>query len=296
MKILVAIDSSPSSQVVLSEVAARPWPKDSVICVLNVIDLFRMPFEVLSRGTPGEAESRAANLLVNSAADRLARAGIEVTTVVTEGFPPTSIVEYADRWHADFIIVGSHGHSGISRFLLGSVAQGVLRGAHCSVEIVRPRNTVARTAMRILLATDGSDYAAAAARSIASRPWPDWTEVRVISSVNVILLTADPWYSGGEALAGLVEEHKKYALESVKDAEKLVRASGLKVNGAVLMEGAKASIVGQIEEWGADLVVLGSHGRRGLKRVVLGSVSEAVAMHAPCSVDVIRMQDREHRE
>src|SRR4029079_17189566 len=191
MKILVAIDSSPSSQIVLSEVAVRPLPKNSVICVLSVVALFRAPFDVLSRASPGEAESRAANLVVKSAADRLARAGIEVTTAVPEVFPPTSIVEYADRWHADFIIVGSHGHSGISRFLLGSVAQGVLRGAHCSVEIVKPRKTEARTAMRILFATDGSDYAAAAARSIASRPWPDGSEVRVVSSVNVILLTAD---------------------------------------------------------------------------------------------------------
>jgi nucleotide-binding universal stress UspA family protein len=212
-------------------------------------------------------------------------------TAVKEGFPPTSIVEFANRWHADLIIVGSHGHSGISRFFLGSVAQEVVRSAHCSVEILRPRPAEAHTGMRILLATDGSDYSMAAVRSVASRPWPDGTEVKVVSSVRLILLTADPWYSGGEPLVRLLEEQQKYALQYVKDAEKLIRASGLKVTGAVMTDGAKRSIVDEAEDWGADLIVLGSHGRRGFKRVLLGSVSEAVMMHAPCSVDVIRAQD-----
>jgi nucleotide-binding universal stress UspA family protein len=192
--------------------------------------------------------------------------------------------------------MGSHGHSGISRFLLGSVAQGVLRSAHCSVEIVRPRSTEAHTGMRILLAADGSDYSVAAARSVASRTWPVGTEVKVVSCVSVIFAAADPWYSGGEVSVRLLEEHKKYALEYVKEGEKLIRASGLKATGAVLMDGAKGSIVSEAEDWGADLVVVGSQGRRGLNRVLLGSVSEAVAMHAPCSVDVIRAQDRERHE
>jgi nucleotide-binding universal stress UspA family protein len=296
MNILVAIDSSPSSQVVLSEAAARPWPQDSKICVLNVVDLFGVPLSIESRGPVSDAESRTAERLVKAAADRLSKAGVEIMTALAEGFPPTSIVEYADRWPADFIIVGSHGHSGISRFLLGSVAQGVLRAAHCSVEIVRPRSAEERRGMRILLATDGSDYSVAAAHSVASRPWPEGTEVKVVSSVSVILAAADPWYYGGEASVQLLEEHTKYAHEYVGAGERLIRNSGLKATGAVLTGWAKGSIVKEAEDWGADLVVMGSQGRRGFSWVLLGSVSEAVAMHAPCSVDVIRAQERERRE
>src|SRR6185295_13413253 len=129
-----------------------------------------------------DAEARAAEVLVKDAAKRLTREGLEVVTAVTEGYPPTSIIAYAQEWNADFIVVGSHGHSGISRFLLGSVAQSVVRGAHCSVEIVRDRSVAGRerTGMRILLATDGSEHSTGAAASVASRPWPDGTEVKVV--------------------------------------------------------------------------------------------------------------------
>jgi nucleotide-binding universal stress UspA family protein len=286
MKILIAIDSSPSSEVVLEEVAARPWPNASVI-VINVLDLFAFPSGIGGVGPVTDAEARAAEVLVKDAAKRLTREGLEVATTVTEGYPPTSIIAYAQEWGADFIVVGSHGHSGISRFLLGSVAQSVVRGAHCSVEIVRQRNVEGRTGMRILLATDGSEHSAAAARSVASRPWPEGTEVKVVCSVKVIVPAADPWFAAGDARP-LLEEHSRQAREYLEAGEKMMREAGLNVSSAVLTDGAKASIVDEARDWGADLVVLGSHGRHGLNRILMGSVSEAVAMHAPCSVDVIR--------
>jgi nucleotide-binding universal stress UspA family protein len=117
--------------------------------------------------------------------------------------------------------------------------------------------------------------------------------VKVVSSVSVIMAAADPWYYGGEVSVQLLEEQTKYAHEYVGAGEKLIRDAGLKATGAVLTGWAKGSIVKEAEDWGADLVVLGSQGRRGFSRVLLGSVSEAVAMHAPCSVDVIRGEERE---
>jgi len=287
MKILVAIDSSPSSEVVVKEVSARPWPNDSVKRVISVLDLFAFPSGIGGVGPVTDAEDRAADALVKDAAKRLSHEGGEVATAVTEGYPPTSIIAYAQEWDADLIIVGSHGHSGISRFLLGSVAQSVVRGAHCSVEIVRERSVDRSAGMRILLATDGSEHSAGAARSVASRPWPEGTEVKVVCSVKVIVPAADPWFAVGDA-GPLLEEHSRQAREYVEESEKMMRDAGLKVSSAVLTDGAKASIVDEAREWGADLVVLGSHGRRGLNRILMGSVSEAVAMHAHCSVDVIR--------
>ncbi|HWC78072.1 MAG TPA: universal stress protein [Blastocatellia bacterium] len=295
MKILVGIDSSPSSEVVLAEVGARPWPDNSVLCVINVLDLFSFPSAIGSVAPVTDAESKAAETMVKSAAERLKGSGLAVETALTEGYPPTSLVEYAHQWNADFIVVGSHGHSGISRFLLGSVAQGVVRTAHCSVEIVRQRTEV-REGMRILLGTDGSDYSEAATQSVASRPWPSGTEVRIVSAVKVITPASDPWYPAGDLAGRLLEEHKRQAHQFVEEAEQLMRAAGLKTSTSVLVDGAKASLVDEARNWEADLVVVGSHGRRGLNRFLMGSVSEAVAMHAHCSVDVIRRKSAQSEQ
>jgi nucleotide-binding universal stress UspA family protein len=256
------------------------------MCVLNVIDLFGFPAGFGGVGPITDAETKAGEELVAAAARRLARRGLEVVTALTEGYPPSSISEYASQWGADFIVVGSHGHSGISRFLLGSVAQGVLRNAPCSVEIVKRLS--GGGPMMILLATDGSEYSNAAAKSVASRQWPQGTKVKVVSAIKVIIPATDPWYAAGETIARLLEENKKHAEEDIEVAKKIVSDAGLEVTEAVLTESAKASIVDEAKDWGADLVVVGSHGRRGLNRFLMGSVSEAVAMHVHCSVDVIR--------
>jgi nucleotide-binding universal stress UspA family protein len=290
MNIVVAIDSSPSSEVVLNEVISRPWPKSTGFRILTVLDLFGFPSGVGGVGPVTDEEARRAEELVKAAAQRLASTGADIVTAVTEGYPTTSIVEYAEQVSADFIIVGSHGHSNLARFLLGSVAQSVVRGAHCSVEIVRARSSEGRIGVRILLGMDGSDYSVAAAESVASRPWPEGTEVKVVGAVKVIAAAADPWYPVGDIAVRLLEEHARQAREHVETGEKMMRDAGLQATGAVLTDTAKASLVDEAKDWGADLVVVGSHGRRGLNRILMGSVSEAVAMHAPCSVDVIRRQ------
>jgi nucleotide-binding universal stress UspA family protein len=75
---------------------------------------------------------------------------------------------------------------------------------------------------------------------------------------------------------------------AIDSASKTLTGAGLAASTSVLAGNAKWTIIDEAKEWNADLVVLGSHGRRGLTRVLLGSVSEAVAMNAPCSVEVIR--------
>jgi Universal stress protein family len=100
------------------------------------------------------------------------------------GSPRRVISAYAQKWAADLIVAGSHGHGPIGRFFLGSVAQGILRTASCSVEIVRdPAGSRAPSShpMKILVATDGSEYSLAAARSVAAWPWPVGTVFKILS-------------------------------------------------------------------------------------------------------------------
>src|SRR5215469_12445878 len=83
---------------------------------------------------------------------------------------------------------------------------------------------------------------------------------------------------------------KARAARSAKEAEEIVSIAGLKVLPKVVCGYPKASILDEAKEWGADLIVMGSHGRHGLKRLLLGSVAEAVALHSSCSVEVIKDQ------
>jgi nucleotide-binding universal stress UspA family protein len=98
----------------------------------------------------------------------------------------------------------------------------------------------------------------------------------------------DPWYAAGQVVEQLLEEHTKAAQEYIDAVERVIRDAGLATERAVLVDNPKSAILDEAKEWEADLIVVGSHGRRGLDRLLLGSVSEAVAMHAHCSVDVIR--------
>jgi nucleotide-binding universal stress UspA family protein len=201
MRVLIATDGSPASCIVQEEVVARPWPLGTEIRLLHVVDPagYPLPLSLISLALKSaqEALQRSAEVLSNNP-------GVSVSTFVTEGHPAKSIVEVAEMWSADFIFMGSRGFGPIGRFLLGSTVSAVLHEAPCAVEIVRvrrpdqsPRSNQAR---RILLATDGSSCSQRAVESVAGRPWPIGSAVRVISvpvfagpRMETSYLDADAW-------------------------------------------------------------------------------------------------------
>jgi nucleotide-binding universal stress UspA family protein len=124
----------------------------------------------------------------------------------------------------------------------------------------------------VLLATDGSETSLAAARAVAQRPWPEDSEFRIVS-------VEEPW---------AIKSSRLDPQEAITSAEQVLTSAGLKTSGAALSGNAKEVILEEARKWEADLIVAGSHGRRGFKRFLLGSVSEAVAMNAHCSVVVVR--------
>lgn len=294
MKILLAIDSSSASQNVIAEAATRPWPSGTRFCVLHIVDVLGLGRSLAMI----DEEKRYGQTLVAAAAEKLVRAGHETSTDILVGFPRKAVVQYAKEWGADFVMVGSHGQGALSRFLLGSVAQAVLRTAPCSVEVVRPRmnESSSRRGMKILLGTDGSDGASVAAKSVANRPWPAGSQVKVISAVQLLvpgnemmMSSSSPTYPTS-FLEEVWDEVRSSAHEAVAEARKTLEAAGMKiVPGETTPEGdPRVVLLAQAKEWDADLIVLGSYGRRGMDRILMGSVSESVALHAHCSVEVIR--------
>jgi nucleotide-binding universal stress UspA family protein len=143
MKILIAIDGSDFSQAALESVIARPWPTDTEVRVLNVVE---PPSLLMGREMAGpdpefeavwKALREQAKDLVAKATDKLRRSQLNASPELVEGDPKSQIIDIAERWRADMIVLGSHGRTGLARFLMGSVSQAVVRHAHCSVEIVR---------------------------------------------------------------------------------------------------------------------------------------------------------------
>ena len=294
MKNLLAIDSSGGSQLVIAAATNRLWPCGTVFCVMSVVDRGRW------EGLPAliEDAKHGAQSLVKCATERLTRSGYEAFAEIQVGLPKVAIPEYAKQWGADLVMVGSRGHSALTRFLLGSVAQAVLRASTCSVEIVRPNVDTASAprGMKILLATDGSECSAKAVYSVANRPWPAKSQIRIISVVQLLTLenqTASspvcPEYPNG-LLEEVWKEARTRAEEAIADARKTLSANGLKVCDCVAtpVGEPRAVILDEAKAWGADLIVLGSHGRKGWDRLLMGSVAESVAFHAHCSVEVLR--------
>jgi nucleotide-binding universal stress UspA family protein len=140
--------------------------------------------------------------------------------------------------------------------------------------------------MNILLATDGSNHSNAAAQHIAKLFRSQDNEVRVLTVVEPITTAAMPQMAPGYYPE--LEDQKREAKALVERTAKVLSEAGFKVSMSVLTGDAKTVILDEAEKWRADLIVVGSHGRKGIGRFLLGSVSEAVARHTTCSVQIVR--------
>jgi nucleotide-binding universal stress UspA family protein len=143
--------------------------------------------------------------------------------------------------------------------------------------------------MKILLAVDGSTFSDAAVEEVASRPWPPGSEAKVLQvSERPLIPATEPWALPDNYFEEMDRASREHARATVEKAVARLTKSNLKVLSEVVDGYPKHAIVDEAERWGADLIVLGSHGYRGLTRLLLGSVSQAVASHAPCSVEIVR--------
>jgi len=288
MKILVASDGSSSSEPILQEAANRPWPAGTEFTIVTVVDPFffsRAPLLLQ------EAREKTTQSL-REQARTLEEAGWSVHTQVVLDSPRHALSRIASALSVDLILLGSHRRGTVGRLLLGSTAQAVLRHAECSVEVVRrPRPGRSLTAgMRVLIPTDGSEHAEFAQQLVSEQPWPPQTEFHIVASPEYPVLVGEYPYYAPEQLSELTRSSHDHAVESAASGQKLLMRTGFKVSQAVIepMDSPAHAILATADDWLADLIVMGSHGRRGFDRLLLGSVSETVALYARCSVEVVR--------
>ena len=293
MNVLVAIGASASSTAILNEIVTRNWSKETRMRVLYVVRETAFTSDFVDVESYFNAEKESAVALVKNAARFLQRHGIQTSAAILKGRPAKVIVEYAKQWGADVILMGWSGDRvGLTAFFHGGVTQGVLRHAPCSVEIIKPANAGAKKAngeMRILLATDGSSSALAAAHAIAAREWPPETHIKIVCAMAEYVAAIEPWR--GLSFIGADLTGQGYLVVPAQDTfaatKKIIQDAGLYASEELLFGNPREAITDHAMAWGADLIVVGSRGRQGLERVFEGSVSEAVVMQAPCSVAVM---------
>lgn len=311
MKILIAYDGSTCAEAALDDLQRAGLPEEAEAVVMSVTEVW-LPapppssFEVveMARAVHVPADMtrvyshnspavQAAQALADRAATRLRTnfPGWQVTTEAAAGSPRRELIHQADQWKPDLIVVGSHGHSMLGRLVLGSVSQGVLTDAHCSVRIARGRIEEPNSPVRIVIGVDGSDPSAAAVREVASRRWAPLSEVKIIS-------VTDPLSAG--LIGNLIppvrnfvnetkEEEQEWLIELLKKSSEEFKTSSLKVSTQILEGDPRRDLAKAAEEWGADCIFVGSVGFNSrFERLVLGSISGAVAARAHCSVEVVR--------
>lgn len=287
MKLLIAAESAISTEVLVGAVGVRPWPDGTTAHVLSVVVDADVPLEVWREAGYGKAGvrremERRGEQITGLAVERLKEVGIPAEVVVTRGDPRHLIPFFARKWSSDLIFVRAHVRRDFEHWMLGSVARAVVTSAPCTVQIVRDigedRIQTLQSARRVLLANDGSETASTAAEALAGRPWPEGSEFRIVT-------VEEPW---------LIRPTS--GIRNINSVEQVLASAGLKAMTAVLSGNPKEVILEEAKKWNADLIVVGSHRRRGFKRFLLGSVSEAVAMNAHCSVVVVRGPSRSSRK
>ena len=304
MKILIGYDGSKDADAALEDLENAGLPAKARALILTVTSPW------VPVGGPGGIVTRRDRAARRIAEDSLAqaqamaekaaaglRARFPLWTIGGEALidaPAAGLIAKAEAWKPDLIVLGCHGRTAIGRLLMGSVSSQVLHHAAADVRITR-RRPGRKAPPKVIVAVDGSagsDHAVAAA---AARNWPAGTRLKVVAALEGGALAA-ALKGIKEAATGSADRLTAWIEGKSAAAERRLAGPGLKVSTVVKTGDPRLVLLREARDWGADCIFLGSRGLTGIERFVLGSVSASVAVHAPCTVEVVRKRRRSGRE
>jgi nucleotide-binding universal stress UspA family protein len=309
MRVLIAYDGSEGADAAIEDLPRAGLANDVEAVILSVAELWLPPpppsagpaegFPLYTPPGLASARERVAETIgkVRSFAEG-ANARVQaifpswkVSAEVSTGSPAWEVINKADKWKPDLVIVGSQGRSALGRLFLGSVSQKILTEARCSVRVGRRPITAGSEPTRVLVGVDGSPGAQAGVQAVAKREWPSGTEISVIAvqdpSVPLALGSLNPQVT--EWIEEADEGDREWVRKMVDAASEDLRGAGFNVSSLVKEGDAKKVLVDEAKRLGTDCIFVGSTGfSNRLERFLLGSVSAAVANRAECSVEVVR--------
>jgi nucleotide-binding universal stress UspA family protein len=305
-RLLIGYDGSECADEALDELTYAGLPGGLDVKLLTVADVWLPSDSHKVEPVYPDVEAKAVRRARANALEALKQAGEiaeagsaqirkifpewRIETLAVADSPAWAIVRTARQWHADLVLVGSHGRSMLQKLFLGSVAQKVAAEAHCSVRVARPRPDAPRHQFRVLIAVDGSADSEAAIRAVLNRHWRFNAEFKLVTVIDHRLQSAVAW--PGAYADRWVWQHDKEAKESacrmVEQQAKRLHEAGLCVETHIYDGDPKHVLLNAAKDLESGCIFIGAHGLHHAGRPSLGTVASAVAARAHCSVEIIR--------
>ncbi|MBI5408683.1 MAG: universal stress protein [Nitrospirae bacterium] len=284
-KMLLTTDGSEFSEGAVREAIKLAKTCSSKLFALSVVET-NPEYEAVAPQVVEKAEKETRKIL-ESVKDRASKEGVDCEIIARHGESPYEyIVEEAEKAQANMIIMGRRGRKGLKRLMMGSETARVIGHAKCNVLIVPRAASV--DFKRIVVATDGSKYSDAAvseAVSISKRCGSSLFAISVVPSETESPFDIVHMEMHKDIIS---EKESKMAECLVKDIKDLAEKEGVGTQGFVYSGKPYESIISMAKEKHADLIVVGSHGRTGLAKLLMGSVTERVIGLAECAVLVVK--------
>jgi nucleotide-binding universal stress UspA family protein len=292
-KILLADDGSDHAEAARTAMEELPLPAGSEVTVLRAF------------ASTQAADLAPLEVALNQSCARLREKGLQAKPELLLGSPAEKIVEYAETFKPDLIVVGAKGLRATFGILLGGVAQQVVEYACCPVLVVRAPYHGLHT---ILLVTDGSPSSQQAMHFLGSFPLPGETKVEVMHvlpppPINLVLentsfgtmqVTTPELVMEAETAVREKEERDGQALlDAVVNS---LQNLGLAASSVLKRGDAASEIIEYVKEQKIDLIVTGSRGLSQIRSWLMGSVSRKLVHYSGCSVLVVRSQEIKHEE
>lgn len=310
MKVLIAYDGSATADSAILDLAKAGLPSEveaRVISVADVMvsseDVFSNPYlppehayALQSAYERGKVALASAKRHAKKAEDYLKAhfPSWKIDTCVPSRSPSEAILDESASWGADLIVMGAHKRTAVGKIFFGSVSQSVLHHASCNVRISRARLDEKITPVRIVVGVDGSFPSEMVVQTIQSRVWPKGSAAHLVTGADERILTAvafgpeaKPWVKKDD------EDPLAWVSRMMKGYEKRLESSGFIVSSLIREGNPRDVLLHEAHEWGADTIFIGSRGLGMGERLILGSVSNAVASRAHCSVEVIHAAKKE---
>jgi nucleotide-binding universal stress UspA family protein len=276
-RILVPTDGSDGATVAFDHALELAAAHDGMVHVINVADTARDSVTSI-RGRVVDALEQEGARIVREATERATERGVPIVTEVLQGDPYRTIIDYAATHEIDLVVIPRRGQRGLAQALLGSTTERVVRRAEPPVLTVPPDGDVRHPYRTILVATDGSDPAATALSVGVDLAVADGASVDLLSVVEATIPGLDAQASE-ERVDGVLDAAATTASEAGVADVSTRRTAGESVAGSIREHAGNGDI---------DLVVVGTHGRSGIERYLLGSVAERLVRTASVPVLTVR--------